>query len=180
MTNNEEGETENQETNENAQNINTEKLSKLLEPVSAKNFTGLLQNLQYTWVKVNQKGPESAEGLLVDSDENFVLLANKEDLYRLPIFHIKSLSVKVENQDDSDQEENEEQNNEQQSNQNNQNNNSNDNNNQNNNKNNNENNKQNKKVKGNPWDGVTVQFVNKNKKQNNNRNRNSGNSKNKK
>jgi spore coat protein B len=74
----------------------------------------VLKNLKYSWIKINRKGPESIEGLLVElNDGHLVLIANNE-VFRIALYHVKNFSVAVKMEQNS----NEEQQNNNQSNQN--------------------------------------------------------------
>lgn len=63
----------------------------------AMNFQDLLQKLKYSWVKINRGGPEKIEGVLVDSSEDYLVLTVNDEVNRIPIFHIRNVSV-VENE----------------------------------------------------------------------------------
>jgi spore coat protein B len=58
-------------------------------------FEGLLGQLRYTFVQINRGGPEKIEGLVVEVWNNFLLLVVKDDIVRIPIFHIKSISASL-------------------------------------------------------------------------------------
>src|SRR5690606_12401100 len=60
-------------------------------------FQDLLQKLKYSWVKINRGGPEKIEGVLVDSSEDYLVLTVNDEVNRIPIFHIRNVSV-VENE----------------------------------------------------------------------------------
>lgn len=85
-----------EETNDTSQG-NLPVVSQALQRISANTFSGLLQNLQYSWVEINSNGPDSVKGMLIDSNDQFVMLADKEDLLRVPVFHIKSLRLPMKN-----------------------------------------------------------------------------------
>ncbi|MGG1680365.1 hypothetical protein ACIFOT_32525 [Neobacillus sp. NRS-1170] len=69
----------------------------------AANFQNLLNSLKFQWVKINRGGPEKLEGVLSDITKDFVSVINKEELVRLPMFHIKNISygVKIEKDEEA-------------------------------------------------------------------------------
>lgn len=72
--------------------VNTE-LENLLKLSAAANMNDVLTNLKYSWIKVNRKGPESVEGLLVDSNDQHLVLAVDREVLRISTYHIKNFSV---------------------------------------------------------------------------------------
>jgi len=72
--------------------VNTE-LENLLKLSAAASMNDLLTNLKYSWIKVNRKGPESVEGLLVDSNDQHLVLAVDNEILRISTYHIKNFSV---------------------------------------------------------------------------------------
>lgn len=60
-------------------------------------FEGLLNQMRYTFVQINRGGPEKIEGLVVYSGDNVLLLVVNNEIIRIPIFHIKSISVGSKN-----------------------------------------------------------------------------------
>ncbi len=52
----------------------------------------LLTSLQYQWVKINRGGPEKLEGVLDHSNEDYVTVVLNEEVIRLAMFHVKSIS----------------------------------------------------------------------------------------
>ncbi|MDX1770584.1 MAG: hypothetical protein R3328_03535 [Planococcaceae bacterium] len=72
--------------------VNTE-LENLLKLSAAASMNDLLSNLKYSWIKVNRKGPESVEGLLVDSNDQHLVLAVDKEILRISTYHIKNFSV---------------------------------------------------------------------------------------
>ncbi|GIO32519.1 MULTISPECIES: hypothetical protein [Paenibacillus] len=63
-------------------------------PIHAYSFAGLLQSLQYRHVQINRGGPEKLEGVIINTNQNYLMLAVKgEEVVRIPIFHIKSVTV---------------------------------------------------------------------------------------
>lgn len=65
--------------------------------VCASGFKDLLKELKYSWVKINRGGPEKIEGVLVNSSGDYLILTVNDEVNRIPIFHIRSLSV-IENE----------------------------------------------------------------------------------
>jgi spore coat protein B len=87
-------------TEQNTQQIDS--LMTIYANIAADNFNDLLKNVKYTWVKLNQGGPESVEGLLVDINEEQLLLAVNNNILRIPIYHLKNFSINLNtNQQDS-------------------------------------------------------------------------------
>ncbi|MDQ0860567.1 hypothetical protein [Bacillus sp. V2I10] len=70
-------------------------------------FSDILSQLELTWVTINRGGPEKIEGVLNRVNADYVSVIVNEEVIRLPIFHIKSISTGVvasentENQDSS-------------------------------------------------------------------------------
>jgi spore coat protein B len=65
---------------------------------SAQSFQSLLDSLKFQWVKINRGGPEKLEGVLSESNKDYVSLINKEEVVRLSTYHIRNISygLKVE------------------------------------------------------------------------------------
>ena len=91
-------------------------LLEVYSEIAADNSLGILGNLKYCWVKINRKGPECVEGMLVDADEDHLVLVVKDEVIRIATYHVKSFSVTVNYQ--QDQSNNQDSNNENSSNQN--------------------------------------------------------------
>lgn len=74
---------------------NTEEhdLMQIYGHIMAENMNDVLTNLKYSWVKINRKGPESLEGLLVDSNDNHLVLAVENEILRVSTYHVKNFSV---------------------------------------------------------------------------------------
>ncbi|WP_237391933.1 hypothetical protein [Paenibacillus dendrobii] len=68
----------------------------MASPISAYNFASLLQALRYRHVQINRGGPEKLEGIVADANQSYLMLAVKgEEVVRIPIYHVKSVSVLV-------------------------------------------------------------------------------------
>ncbi|MEC0371647.1 hypothetical protein [Paenibacillus chibensis] len=68
--------------------------SAMARPIQAHSFVGLLQSLQYRHVQINRGGPEKLEGIIINANQNYLMLAVKgEEVVRIQIFHIKSVTV---------------------------------------------------------------------------------------
>lgn len=107
-----------------------EEMNNLMEvynQICAEDICGVLANLKYCWIKINRKGPESVEGLLVDANEDHLVLVVKDEIFRIATYHVKNFSVGLNYTEESDDEnsENQDSNNENESNQNSSNSNSN-------------------------------------------------------
>ena len=70
-------------------------LLEVYQEIAADNSLGILGNLKYCWVKINRKGPECVEGMLVDADEDHLVLVVKDEVIRIATYHVKSFSVSV-------------------------------------------------------------------------------------
>ena len=82
--------------------VNTE-LENLLKLSSAASMNDVLTNLKYSWIKVNRKGPESVEGLLVDSNDQHLVLAVDREVLRISTYHIKNFSVNTKTSKDPEE-----------------------------------------------------------------------------
>lgn len=85
--------------------VNTE-LENLLKLSAAASMNDLLSNLKYSWIKVNRKGPESVEGLLVDSSDQHLVLAVDNEILRISTYHIKNFSVNTKTSKEESEEKN--------------------------------------------------------------------------
>ncbi|WP_244867452.1 hypothetical protein [Paenibacillus cineris] len=65
-----------------------------VDPIMAGNFTGLLHALRYQHVQINRGGPEKIEGVVADVNHStLTLVAKKDEVISIPIFHVKSVMV---------------------------------------------------------------------------------------
>ncbi|WP_144939361.1 hypothetical protein [Paenibacillus sp. 32O-W] len=60
-------------------------------------FHDVLENLKHRFVQINGGGPEKLEGFIVDVTSTHLLLVVKQEVIRVPIFHIRSICVKEKN-----------------------------------------------------------------------------------
>lgn len=60
-------------------------------------FHDILENLKHRFVQINGGGPEKLEGFIVDVTSTHLLLVVKQEVIRVPIFHIRSICVKEKN-----------------------------------------------------------------------------------
>ena len=67
--------------------------TEMYSQIAADTTNELLSNLKYSWIKINRKGPESVEGMLVESNENYLILVVNDEIFRISIFHVKNFSV---------------------------------------------------------------------------------------
>lgn len=66
----------------------------MASPIRSYNFASLLQALRYRYVQINRGGPEKLEGIVADANQSYLMLAVKgEEVVRIPIYHVKSVSV---------------------------------------------------------------------------------------
>lgn len=61
--------------------------------IQAGSITQLLHSLRHKFVQINRGGPEKVEGFIADVTQDFLLLVVNRELIRIPIFHIKTISV---------------------------------------------------------------------------------------
>ncbi|KOO49510.1 hypothetical protein ABE042_20370 [Viridibacillus arvi] len=68
------------------------------EYITGGDFSSILNSLKYSWIKVNRGGPEMLEGVLDEVGTDYVIIIANEEVIRLSMFHIRSLSygAKVE------------------------------------------------------------------------------------
>ncbi|MEH7086299.1 hypothetical protein V7139_26750 [Neobacillus drentensis] len=66
--------------------------------IKAENFQELLDSLKFKWIKINRGGPEKLEGVLTGLDNDSVFLINGQEIVRLSLSHIRSISygLKIE------------------------------------------------------------------------------------
>ena len=84
-------------------------LSKLMEDynlASAEKSNELLTNLKYCWIKINRKGPESIEGMLVEANEDHLVLVVDNEIFRIATYHVKNFSVSLEKPEEQTNEQN--------------------------------------------------------------------------
>ncbi|QBP42856.1 DUF6897 domain-containing protein [Paenisporosarcina antarctica] len=74
--------------------------------ISADNTINLLTNLKLSWIKINRKGPESIEGLLVEANENYLVLIVNNEIFRIPTYHVKNFSVSINKSQEQTNEQN--------------------------------------------------------------------------
>ncbi|MFE6166264.1 hypothetical protein ACFVP8_00170 [Viridibacillus arvi] len=68
------------------------------EYITGVDFISILNSLQYSWIKINRGGPEMLEGVLDEVGTDYVIIIANQEIIRLSMFHIRSLSygAKVE------------------------------------------------------------------------------------
>lgn len=67
--------------------------SRSVDFVSASSFQSLLSKLRLQFVQINRGGPEKTEGFLAEINSDFLLLIVGREFVRVPLFHIKTISV---------------------------------------------------------------------------------------
>ncbi|MFJ8264321.1 hypothetical protein ACIQ4I_20670 [Rummeliibacillus sp. NPDC094406] len=69
--------------------------------IQEKDFKSVLGNLKYQWVKINRGGPEKLEGVLDEVTDDFLTIILNEEIIRVSMFHIRSISygLKIEKED---------------------------------------------------------------------------------
>lgn len=60
--------------------------------IKAANFKELLDSLKFKWIKINRGGPEKLEGVLTEVENDSVFLINNQEIVRLSLIHIRSIS----------------------------------------------------------------------------------------
>ncbi|MCM3116494.1 hypothetical protein M3610_14420 [Neobacillus sp. MER 74] len=60
--------------------------------IKGANLQELLGSMKYKWIKINRGGPETIEGVLANADNDSIFLINGQELVRLSMNHIKSIS----------------------------------------------------------------------------------------
>ncbi|PKG24649.1 hypothetical protein [Niallia nealsonii] len=63
-----------------------------LEYMSAPTLSAVLESIKYSWVKINRGGKDSIEGVLESSNDDFITVVFNEEVIRLSMFHIQSIS----------------------------------------------------------------------------------------
>lgn len=61
--------------------------------IRTSSFRGLLNELRQNFVQINQGGPEKVEGFLAEVNADHLLLIVGREFVRVPLFHIKTISV---------------------------------------------------------------------------------------
>ncbi|MFC7687484.1 hypothetical protein [Ureibacillus sp. GCM10028918] len=69
----------------------TENFEFIQDPI----FREVLDNMKYQWVKINRGGPEKIEGILFEANNDFIVVIKNEEIVRLSMFHVRSLSYSV-------------------------------------------------------------------------------------
>lgn len=62
--------------------------------IRAYNFWYLLRSMQDQPIQINRGGPEKIEGKLIGFSQDSLVLQDKKERKWIPVFHIKSVSVK--------------------------------------------------------------------------------------
>ncbi|MDX1805678.1 MAG: hypothetical protein R3267_01475 [Paenisporosarcina sp.] len=84
-------------------------LTEMYSQIAADTTNDLLSNLKYSWLKINRKGPESIEGMLVESNEDYLVLVVNNEIFRISTFHVKNFSVNPTKSEDQESEQTTEQ-----------------------------------------------------------------------
>ncbi|MCM3272879.1 hypothetical protein [Paenibacillus elgii] len=61
--------------------------------IKASSFNTLLHELRHNFVKINRGGPEKLEGIISDVTSDHAIVIINNELIRVPLFHIKSVTV---------------------------------------------------------------------------------------
>ncbi|MCZ8537796.1 hypothetical protein M9R32_11435 [Paenisporosarcina quisquiliarum] len=71
------------------------KMKEVYEQIIADNTANLMTNLKYSWIKINRKGPESMEGLLVEANDDYLVLVVNNEIFRIATYHVKNFSLSI-------------------------------------------------------------------------------------
>ena len=82
---------------------------RIYEQLAADTTSEVLTNLKYSWIKINRKGPESMEGLLVESNDDYLVLAINKEIFRIATYHVKNFSLSINKPEEQTEEKPEEQ-----------------------------------------------------------------------
>jgi spore coat protein B len=77
--------------------------------IKADNLQDLFTSLRLKWITINRGGPEKLEGILTQVDKDFIYLVNSQEMVRLSLFHIKSISYGLKIEKTKQEESNEQQ-----------------------------------------------------------------------
>lgn len=61
--------------------------------IMADSFNGVLRQLRQQFVQINQGGPEKVEGFIAEVSHDTLLLVSNKEAIRIPLFHIRSVSL---------------------------------------------------------------------------------------
>lgn len=74
----------------------------LYHQLSSETTNNFLTSLKNYWVKINRKGQESLQGLVVETNEKYLELDVNNEIFKIPTYHVRNFSVsrnKPENQE---------------------------------------------------------------------------------
>lgn len=83
-------------------NVDSSLLS-TLDYMAPNNFSGLISDLKYQWVKINRGGPEKIEGVLYEINGDYVTVISNEEIVRMAMYHIRSISYGVKPEETEDE-----------------------------------------------------------------------------
>ncbi|MBW9234209.1 hypothetical protein JQK62_18450, partial [Leptospira santarosai] len=75
--------------------VKVNKMKEVYEQITADNTANLMTNLKYSWIKINRKGPESMEGLLVEANDDYLVLVVNNEIFRIATYHVKNFSLSI-------------------------------------------------------------------------------------
>ncbi|MGB3260015.1 hypothetical protein [Paenisporosarcina sp.] len=85
------------------------KMKEVYEQIIADNTANLMTNLKYSWIKINRKGPESMEGLLVEANDDYLVLVVNNEIFRIATYHVKNFSLSINSLEEQKDEQKDEQ-----------------------------------------------------------------------
>ncbi|WP_019413703.1 hypothetical protein [Paenisporosarcina sp. TG20] len=74
----------------------------LYHQLSSETANNPLTCIEKHWVKINRKGLESLQGLVLENNEKYLILEVNNEIFKIPTYHVRSFSVsrnKPENQE---------------------------------------------------------------------------------
>ena len=83
-----------------------------LKIMEADNFVGLLKGMKNLWVQVNRGGHESVQGVLADSNDDYLTMVVNHELVTIFNFHIKSMSYGIKKENENENKDQKQENNE--------------------------------------------------------------------
>ncbi|MFC6040585.1 hypothetical protein ACFPYN_14250 [Paenisporosarcina macmurdoensis] len=83
--------------------------TEMYSQIAANTTNDILSNLKYSLVKINRKGPESIEGMLVEANEDHLVLVVNNEVFRISAFHVENFSVNPTKTEDQESEQTTEQ-----------------------------------------------------------------------
>ncbi|WP_180994273.1 hypothetical protein [Bacillus sp. Marseille-P3661] len=106
----EEGNNKGKEKGENKEKEKKHRHSNKSNFIQVDDLDELFDEMLYSFVTINRGGPEKVEGVLVNTDGSLLTLVIHHDVFRISKYHIKSISQKIKNDSNNEEQENKQQN----------------------------------------------------------------------